>query len=386
MCYDRGSLQAFLDHEVKDSQREEITKHLAKCAVCREILQQLANNQQFTDELVMNYLTSLENLNPSEAWDHLHKTLLQADPFFENRINRSFNYTSKGVFNLMKKYRGVAVVATVALAVTISLSFAPVRAMASDLLNIFRVNNFQTVTISPSDLSQMQKTLRQGAGKMTLGNIGQVEMNKTGINGGVTLGEAKGSVDFPLLIPQTLPTGYTLKGYQRISGTTLDFTLDTQKTNDILKSFGATTLLPDTLNGKTFTAKIPVVISATYGGPENLTITQTRSPQLTAPSDTDINTIRDAILALPFLPDDLRRQLASINDWQHTFVVPNLNGSTQNITVAGSSGVFISAPQESQKPKQFVSNALLWQKEGVIYAITGNLTLQQGLIVANSMK
>jgi len=386
MCYDRGSLQAFLDYEMKNSQREKITKHLAKCTVCREVLQQLAKNQQFTDELVMNYLTFLENPNPGEAWDHLHETILQTDPFFENRTNRSINHTSKGVFSLIKKYRAVAVAATVALAVTVSLSFAPVRAMASDLLSIFRVNNFQTVTISPNDLSQIQKALQQGAGKVTLGNIGQVEMNKTGVNGGVTLGEAKGSVDFPLLIPQTLPTGYALKGYQRMSGSTLNFTLDTQKTNDILKGFGATTLLPDTLNGKTFTAKIPVVISATYDGPENLTITQTRSPQLTAPSDTDINTIRDAILALPFLPDDLRRQLASINDWQHTFVVPSLNGSTQNITVAGSSGVFITTPQESQKPKHSVNNALLWQKEGVIYAITGNLTLEQGLIVANSMK
>lgn len=113
--------------------------------------------QQFTDELVMNYLTSHENPNPGEAWDQLHETILQADPFFENRINRSMNYTSKGVFNMIKKYRGVAVAATVTLAVAISLSFAPVRAMASDLLSIFRVNNFQTVTISPNDLTQIQK-------------------------------------------------------------------------------------------------------------------------------------------------------------------------------------------------------------------------------------
>lgn len=386
MCYDRGSLQAFLDHEVTNSQREEITEHLAVCAVCREILGELAKNQQFTDELVLNYLASLENPNPSEVWKHLHKTILQVDPFFDNRTNRSINHASKGVFNMIKKYRGVAVAATVAVAVTVSLSFAPVRAIASEFLNVFRVNNFQTVSISPSDLPQIEKALRQGSGKVTLGNLGQVEMIRTGAGGGVTLAEAKESVDFPLIIPQTLPAGYTLKGYQRMSGSTLNFTLDTQKTNDILKSFGATTLLPDTLNGKTFTAKIPVVISATYDGPEKLTITQTRSPQLTAPSDTDSNTIRDAILALPFLPDDLRRQLAAINDWQHTFVVPNLNGSTQTITVAGASGVFIAAPQESQMPKHAVSNALIWQKGGVIYAITGNLTLEQGLIVANSMK
>lgn len=292
---------------------------------------------------------------------------------------------------MLKQYRGIAAAACFVLAVAVSLSFAPVRTLASNFLSIFRVNNFQTVTISSDDLSQIQQTLRAGAGKVTLGNLGQVEMTRTGANGGVTLAEAKQSVDFPLLLPQTLPSGYTLQGYQRIAGTTLNFTLDTQKTNDVLKSFGATTLLPDTLNGQTFTAQIPVVISAAYSGSGNLTISQTRSPQLTTASSADINTIRDAVLALPFLPENLRRQLGSINDWQHTFVVPNINGSSQNVTVAGSPGVFISAPQEAGKtqevnPKSAVRNALLWQTDGVVYAITGNFSLEQGLSIANSMK
>ncbi|MDR3542059.1 MAG: hypothetical protein P4L69_13980 [Desulfosporosinus sp.] len=386
MCIEIGLLQAFLDNEVKTSQREGITKHLAKCSACQERLQQLVETQQFTDELLSNYLTSFENPKTSEAWDHLHKTMLQAEPCLENKSISWNNFRRKGVFNMLNKYRGIAVAAIVAVAVSVSLNFAPVRAMASEFLSIFRVNNIQTVTISPDDFSQIQKTLRQGTGKVTLGNLGAVEMTKTGVTGGVTLAEAKESVDFPLLIPGTLPTGNTLKGYQRMSGSTFNFTLDTQKTNDILKGMGATTLLPDTLNGKTFTAKIPVVISATYDGPENLTIIQTRSPQLTAPSDIDINAIRDAILALPFLPEDLRRQLASINDWQHTFVVPNLNGSTQTITVAGSSGVFITSPDEIQSSKHSAHNTLLWQKDGVIYAITGDMTLEQGLSVANSMK
>ncbi|WP_407312613.1 anti-sigma factor family protein [Desulfosporosinus sp. SB140] len=371
MCYDSGLLQAYLDQELKDSEREEIDRHLANCVGCQEKLQQLMETQQFTDELLSNYFDSLEPENQDEAWFRLQQTLGK----------------KKGVLYMLKKYRGVSAAAAVVLAVSLSLSFAPVRAMASDLLSIFRVNNFQTVTINNNDLAQIQKAMRDGAGKVTLGDLGQVDMKQTGANGEVTLAEAKGSVDFPLLLPQTLPSGYALKGIQRMAGTTLDFTLDTHKTNDVLKSFGATTLLPDEINGKAFTATIPVVISASYNGPENhnLTISQTRGPQLTAPT-ADVNSIRDAILALPFLPDNLRKQLASVNDWQHTFVIPSLNGSTQTVTVAGSQGVFISAPQGTKETTTSLHNALLWQKDGVIYAINGNFTLEQGLALANSLK
>lgn len=371
MCYDSGILQAYLDLEVRDSDREEISEHLANCASCREKMQQLIETQQFTDELLLPYFSSLPSQNQDEAWAHLQKALGKR----------------KGVLYMLKKYRVASVAAAVVLAVSLSLSFAPVRAMASDLLSIFRVNNFQTVTINPNDLSQIQKAMREGAGKVKLGDLGQVTMKKTGASSGVTLAEAKESVDFPLLLPLPLPKGYALKGIQRMAGSTLDFTLDTHKTNDVLKSFGASTLLPDAINGKTFTATIPVVISASYNGPENhnLVITQTRGPQLTAPT-ADVNSIRDAILALPFLPDNLRQQLASVNDWQHTFVIPNLNGSTQPVTVAGSQGVFITAPQGTKEAATSIRNALLWQKDGVIYAIDGNFTLEQGLDLANSLK
>ncbi|AFM40167.1 hypothetical protein Desaci_1130 [Desulfosporosinus acidiphilus SJ4] len=371
MCYDSGMLQAYLDHELKDSEREEIDRHLTGCAGCRKKLQQLMDNQQFTEQILLPYFGSQELNHQDKVWLNLQKTLGK----------------KKGVLTMLRKYRTATAAAAVILAVSFSLSFAPVRALASDLLSIFRVNNFQTVSIDSNDLAQIQKTMRKGAGKVALGDLGHVDMRQSGANGGVTLAEAKESVDFPLLVPQSLTNGYTLKHIQRTAGTTLDFTLDTHKTNDVLKSFGATTLLPDSINGKTFTAAIPVVISASYVGPENqnLMLTQTRSPQLTAPSQ-DVDTIRDAILALPFLPDNLRKQLASVNDWQHTFIIPSFNGSSQTVTVDGSQGVYMSAPQGTNKESNSERNALLWQNNGVIYALAGNFTEEQGLGLANSLK
>lgn len=94
--------------------------------------------------------------------------------------------------------------------------------------------------------------------------------------------------------------------------------------------------------------------------------------------------IRDALLAMPFLPDSLRTQLSSINDWQRTLVVPNVGGSSQEVDVAGAQGVFIKPPEGNSKGSDISS--LVWQRDGVVYAVSCNLTLEQALDIADLMK
>ncbi|MFA4886310.1 MAG: DUF4367 domain-containing protein, partial [Desulfotomaculaceae bacterium] len=74
----------------------------------------------------------------------------------------------------------------------------------------------------------------------------------------------------------------------------------------------------------------------------------------------------------------------SINDWQHTFIVPNIGGSSQEVDVAGVQGVFIKTPQGEANGSEISS--LVWQKAGVVYTVSGNLTVEQALTIANSMQ
>jgi hypothetical protein len=74
-----------------------------------------------------------------------------------------------------------------------------------------------------------------------------------------------------------------------------------------------------------------------------------------------VNEVRSAILALPIWPDNVKRQLEGIKDWQNTLIVPNVDGSANEVTVAGNSGVLVD---------NGTSPALLWQDGSVICALT----------------
>ena len=377
MCYDAGSWQAFLEGEVSDAGKAEMEEHLQFCETCRETLQREMENLAFTNTRLSAYLYSPQrsDVDTGSAWDR----------FEDSSIKQNETSARKGVLKMLSRYRVAATAAAVLLALAASLSFAPVRSAASELLTIFRVEKVKTVNISPSDMAGIEKAIREGTGQIDIKNFGQMEFNGSQASGRASLEEARAAVDFQLNLPAVLPGNFSAPEIYKNSGGTLNFTLDTVNANQVLKTFGSEKLLPAELNGKTFTVQIPAQITANYKGPDNnrIFIGLGRSPELVAPGS-DVLQIRDALLALPFLPDSLRSQLASINDWQHTFIVPNIGGSSQEVDVAGVQGVFIKTPQGEANGSEISS--LVWQKAGVVYTVSGNLTVEQALTIANSMQ
>jgi len=288
---------------------------------------------------------------------------------------------------MLSRYRVAATAAVIVLALAVSFSFGSVRSAASELLTIFRVEKVKTVSITPSDMAGIERAIREGTGSVDIVNFGEVEfIGEQQSAGKVSLEEALAMVDFPLILPASPPNGSHAPEIYQEAGGNLNLTLDTVNANKILESFGSISLLPDGLNGKTFTIKIPAVICARYVGPDdqNVTVFQGRSPELIAPGS-DVSAIREALLGLPFLPENLRKQLAAINDWQRTFVVPNVGGSSQEVNVAGTQGVYIKPPAGDSSRGSDISS-LVWQRNGVVYAVSGSLTLEQSLDIAASMK
>lgn len=383
MCYDDGSLQALLDGEVTGREKLEMEKHLANCRVCRQTIADLAQTQSLVDVALSQYFDQLEPTNLDSAWSRFKSSLSHGTP---NKRQFAETLLEKGVYSMIARNRAAFSAAAVVLVLALSLNFSSVRAFAGELLSIFRVDRIQTVNITPQDAARIQQALQKGAGNIDLGSLGKIEMNGQGPGGKVSLAEARQAVDFTLKLPGNLPAGYNLQEIRKNPGGTMNFTLDTGKTNNILKALGSSKLLPVELNGQTFTAKIPTVITAIYSGANSqINIRQAKSPELIAPGETSVTAVRDALLALPFIPEDLKRQLTSINDWQHTFLIPNIDGSTQEVSVNGVSGVFITPPAEKTKGRS-VPNALVYQKDGVVYAIQGELTQQQALALASSLQ
>ncbi len=364
MCYSEGALQAYLDGEVQGEERRRMDEHLRTCTACREALRRLADAKGFADQALGTYLES-SDMSQTElraGWNRLQSSLRPA------------------------RYRPAIIAMAAVLTLAIGLSFGSVRAAAGRFLGVFRVNRFQVVTVTPADLSRIEAAVRQGAGAVKIANLGDIEFSSAGPRGLVSLTQAKQAVDFQLRLPSAMPEGLQLQGLTAEPSGTLHLTLDVVKANQLLKSLGGTKMLPAELNGQTFSVTVPAAIDAQYGGSRTLHVLQARSPELDMPGDTSAESVRDAVLGMPFLPDSLKRQVASVNDWQHTFLVPNVQGSTQQVTVDGTDGVYITAPSQYKGEVPGAGNVLVWQKDGVVYAIVGEFSLEQGLQIGNSMR
>lgn len=288
---------------------------------------------------------------------------------------------------MFARYRSAAVAAAVVLTIAVTFSFGSVRSAASELLSIFRVEKVKTVSITPSDMANIERSIREGVGQVDIENFGRLEFSGKTETSRVTQAEAGEALDFQLRLPAVLPEGLQVREFNKSTGGTLNLTLDTNRTNEVLKSLGSTELLPDDLNGRTFTIKTSATVQTLYTGTDNsrVMILQGRSPELLA-QGSDVAAIRDALLALPFLPDSLRRQLAAVNDWQHTILVPDIGGSSQEVSVAGQQGVFVTPGTGGNHEGRDITNSLIWQENGVVYVISGNLNLEQAQQMAVSMK
>jgi hypothetical protein len=302
-------------------------------------------------------------------------------------------------------------------ALAISLAFAPVRTFAVQVLSIFRVQKIATVSITSADLEQMSASLQKGDAHVSLKELGDVWVDGSPSIGGqeasaTTLAKAQATVDFPLLVPAGVEGSQTVLTQP---GGTIKFKLHVDKVNELLKYYGADKLLSSSVDGKEFSITMPPTVYIGYGADQlgfvntdggdptadnagssspdpstqSVFVVQTRGPQLSVPAGVDPLEIRDVLLGLPFMPQDLRTQLAGVNDWQSTLIVPNISGSTHSVTVAGHQGVAIGEPIDPAASPQEAADsesphAIMWQQDGVLRAVA-TTSEAQSLSIAESM-
>jgi len=370
MCYHEGILQAYLDGELSREQQRELEDHLKICRQCRQSLDELTNIQNFTVDKMSNYLDGITDQG------HSHET----------RPKTSYKEVGKmtgGLSGFIKKYRRAVAVAAATIALVATFTFPAVRSVAGEFLTIFRMEKVQTISIDPQDLHELKLALEEGTSKVDVRNFGQVEVTGKQETFPVTISQAAESVDFSLKMPQL--QGFGEPELKMITTNTLSLTLDVDNVNMLLQAMNSPKMLPRELNGKTFNLNMPNTIVANYNSEDNnIMVAQAKSPELKAPKGVNVSVIRDALLSIPALPENLREQLLAVSDWQHTVLIPNVNGESEELQVNGVQGVFIKAPSEQTRNDHF--NALVWQKDGVVYSIAGaNLEKNTALEIARQM-
>lgn len=394
-----GDIRTYQDNELSLAELRRVQAHLQTCPACQERAASLAARTQ-------RLAARLEVISAAGTADPSHPLPLRlARRQLEQRIQIEPQEKQTMLNKLTARisrpaWAAIAMVAVLA----VSLAFPPVRALASDFLRLFRVEQVQVLPVDlntlPGDMHDSPNLEALFADNVQIDDHGKMQTV-------ADAAAASAASGMTVRLPGTLgqPAELIVQ-----PGGKMQMTLDVELLRGVLSDLGLNTIdLPDSLDGQTVRVTIPAGVAATYGDcpkmdeldqmdeprghPEDMetpadlpnctTFFQMPSPNVEAPDELDVNQLGQAYLQVLGMSPEEAAQFASQVDWTTTFVVPVPRYSTnqKEVTVDGTQGTLINYRENGKK-----AYALLWVKDGIVYALTGPGDGQTALDIAASLK
>src|SRR5215208_662096 len=386
-----GQLRAMLDGELAPDQLQ----HLEACQECQS-RQKLLEAQIDPIAERLSFLSSPiqdSSLSPSSAWKKFnHEKLSQKETSMFRKL-----FTSPLI-----RYG-----ASAALVIALILAFPATRALAGELLNLFRVQHVTVVPVDFTGMEQLDGAVGNNISQLISDSVTMQKEPSDPVNVANTE-EATQLVGFNVRAPE----GQTPSRISVMSGAAFTFTIDRAKAQALLDEAGRNDLvLPDDVDGADVSVNIPSSVSIAFGtcpepssdgevkremereGEGNgspgrmyadcVIFAQIPSPEVSAPASLDITKLAQIGLEFTGMTPEEAAEFTSTVDWTSTLVVPipKNAASYQQVTVDGVTGTLIERP--SDDAPQF---ALFWVKDGIIYTIGGlGSNSQKALEIANSL-
>jgi hypothetical protein len=367
-CPGNDVLQAYIDGELEIVIRKNIETHLEDCDKCKSQLAVLKENDDFAFAKLKGYR------------QHFEQCKVPLSPQREAR-RKDISIENKGVFNHMLKYKKIAAAACAAVIITTCITVEPVKAAIASALSIFRVENVKGINVTLEDIQQIQQKLSGGQGEISHDKIGSIKL-EGGQERIASQEDVKKlsdiAVTFPSALEGVIPT------INVVEPAAINFTLNVKNVNQIMKSYGAEKLLPESIEGKTFRVDFASQVHFKYlVNDKTFLITQTKAPEIVVPEDVNVDEVYNAVVEMPILPQNLQAQLKSIKDWKNTLYIPVLESEMTEVDINGTKGYLYSHKDNSANaPKSRV----IWYNQGVIYVVSGETDSEEILSIARSMR
>lgn len=271
-----------------------------------------------------------------------------------------------------------------ALAVVIALlAFPPVRAIADQLLNVFRIQNVVFVPVTGERIEQLQQlnfdeqTLFIAPPKQTGGS--------SEVRAVASLSEAAALVGFTPAQP-VLPRPSSSAEFAVTDRATFEFQVNVESARELLRLAGVNDVtLPDALGAAPIVAEMSPAVSARYvGDGYEAMLVQGVSPQVTLPDGVEMQQLGYAALRMLGMEPRQAATLAAQIDWRTTLVFPfpaDIN-SLRQVTVGGSPGLLVSGEHDGERYQ-----SLYWQRGERFYVLSGSgLTVETFLTMAESVR
>lgn len=367
-CPGNDVLQAYIDGELEIGIKKNMETHLIGCDKCKNMLVVLKENDDFVFTKLKNYRQHFEACNVPYSPQPVAK-------------HQNINKKNKGVFHHMLKNRKLVSAACAALLVITCITVQPVKTAIASALSIFRVENMKGINVTLEDMQQIQKQLSSGQGEISLDKMGSIKMQ-----GGQKRTSSQEDVKKLPDITVSFPTALSgdIPNINVVEPASMDFTLNVKNVNQIMKSYGATKLLPDNIDGKTFKVDFASRVTINYRiNDKTIGIMLTKSPEITVPEGVDVDEVYNAVVEMPIIPQDLQTQLKSIKDWKNTLYIPVVTSKMTEVDINGVKGYMSSNKGNSENAPH---SEVIWYNKGVIYTISGGIDSDEILNVARSMR
>ncbi len=366
-----GELRASLDGELD----EDLLRHLNACAGCQTQLLQLKQEHLHIANR-LSFLNSEINSVPSvhSAWGRFTREYL--------------NQKETSMFKKLFSFPAIRAGAIAVLAIAMLMAFPTTRALAGDLLNLFRV---QQVAVLPIDATGLESL----TGNEALGNqLGELVSSSTVVTDEpgepvvvANAEEASASAGFNVRMPaDAVPS----KIYVTDSSA-FTLTVDRAKAQSLIEAAGRDDLvLPESIDGAEIAMSFPSTVNAAFGTcpelqmekpdmeemggpresyPDCIVFSQMTSPVVNAPDGVDMAELASIGLEFSGMSSEEAKAFTDSVDWMTTLVIPipRNEATYTDVSVDGVTGKLIQRTSE-YSPKY----VLLWVKNGIVYFVSGS--------------
>jgi hypothetical protein len=388
---DEGLLRAYCDGALSEVEVERVRVHLGTCPRC-------ARKASAVQERGARVGAWLAGLDPQSAREPVASQV--ARHRLDGYLSQKREHNMAGnVFS--RRYRLAWVAAAVVMVLVVPLAFSPVRAVANNLLALFRVQKIEFVEVDPESFPD-DDLLQEAARRFESVVEDQVVIEGGGEPQVVDEATARSLAAFPV----RLPTALEEEPHITIEpGAHVAMQVDLPRIRALLSELGyGETALPDSLDGADIAIDFGTSVAATYGtceqgsdqwgtaqGPgdyqgECTVWMQLPVPTVSAPPELDLDQLGMAYLQLLGLSAEEAERFSERVDWTTTLVVPiprSANLQQQEVDVDGVTGALIRPPRSRMNQDEYV---LTWVKDGVVYALIGSGELETALEIAGSLE
>jgi hypothetical protein len=344
--------------------------HFDECAECKPRFHVIANDARATTGLLQ--VPAFEPQAPAAL--AVVRTRIKRE-----ETARPPRWYERWLGRTSPRWRPMATPAIAVLLAAALLTGLGVSGIAQSLVRIFEPQQLQAVTVSPSDFAQTTALLDYGQVKW-LPAPPKLQQLTDAV-------AAQSQSGLAVLMPASLPKGVSGPvSYGVVSHATGSLTFDAARLRaSALKAGVRVSPMPSTINGSTLVVNAGPALIEVWGmdggtgiaGVPTLVIAQTRVPTVDSNGATTAQ-LEDYLLSQPGVPPELAAQVRAIKDPSTTLPIPIPKGlaTTESVQVNGMPATLI---------KAVLGAGVVWVKNGVIYAVGGQLTPDQVLAIATSL-